>query len=589
MIFHTVRWRITSAILLTVLAAIGLLAAYLSRWTDQYYVSAVRSNLQAESRLVSRLSAPLMSGDPKPIDALAHNAGRDLNCRVTIIGPDGVVLGDSHHNRGTMDLHNSRPEFRSAITNGSGWAIRYSKTLRTRMLYVASRIGSAERPLGVARLSESLAQVDQARARIHHVFFFATLLTFVIVGIVGARVAEKITGPIQDMSVVARRLARGELGSAAEIPSRARGEIEELAATLNVAANELRRMMSELTDEKSKLQTILDKTDDGIMVVDSESRVQMVNPAASRLLGMPRSQIVGKTIIESTLSHDFSSLLDRVLRTSSPASLEIELTQPTQTYMNVYITPIEVSLRTDGAVIVIHDVTSSKRTDAMRRDFVANVSHELRTPLASIRAMAETIVIRGRKDPQSAEDFAKTIVTEADRLTAMSDDLLDLAKIEAGRRVIHAQAFTLSEVSSEIVAEMQPRAEKKGISIHTEIPDGLQVNADRDAVRQILSNLIDNAVKYTKQGEVKVTAEAENGRVAVCVSDTGIGIPVSDLPRIFERFYRVDKARSRESGGTGLGLSIVKHLVEAHGGKVTVKSSPDSGTSFIFTLPQGRG
>lgn len=587
MIFHTVRWKITSAILLTVLAAIVVLAIYLSSWAGRYYIAVVRSHLEADSRMIGRLAAPLMASDTGSMSTLVRNAGKDLGCRITIAGRNGVVLGDSHHDRASMDRHDNRPEIRQALAEGTGWSVRYSKTLRTRMLYVATRIGPENNPLGVARLSESLAQVDAARSRIHYVFFIATLVTFLVVGTVGARIAEKITGPIQDMSAVARRIAKGELGHGVKVPEQTQGEIEDLAVTLNVAATEIRRMMDELTTEKGKLQTILDKTDDGIMVVDREANVQMANPAAARFLGVESRQIVGRTVIEGTLNHDLASLADRVLRTATPASLEIELTGPQEVFVNAYVAPLEDSpTRCAGAVVVMHDMTAAKRIDSMRRDFVANVSHEFRTPLASIKAMAETILLRGKKDPEAAQDFASTIVTEADRLTAISDDLLDLAKIEAGRRVMRTEEFALTEAASRIVAELLSKAERKRITISLEVSEGLFVRADRDAVCQILSNLVDNAVKYTpKGGKVTVAASAENGRVAISVKDSGIGIPAGDLPRIFERFYRVDKGRSRESGGTGLGLSIVRHLVEAHGGKIIVESSPGTGSTFTFTLP----
>jgi two-component system phosphate regulon sensor histidine kinase PhoR len=345
-------------------------------------------------------------------------------------------------------------------------------------------------------------------------------------------------------------------------------------------------MMGELVGEKTTLQTILNKTDDGLIVVDHEARVRLVNPAAARLLGSIGAQFRGKSVIETTLSHDISELVDRVLRTNTPASLEVQLATPSQTYLNVYVTPLERSDGPSGAVVVMHDLTAAKNMDSVRRDFVANVSHELRTPLASIRAMAETIVLRSAKDPKIAGDFAQKIVHEADRLTALSEDLLDLAKIESGSRAAGTERFPLAEVVDQVMAQLLPRADYRCIDLTANVPVDIIVEADRDAVYQILSNLIDNAVKYTPhEGTVVVSAEMENSHALVKVTDTGVGIPTADLRRIFERFYRVDKARSRESGGTGLGLSIVKHLVEAHGGKVTVESTPGQGSTFAFTLP----
>lgn len=343
------------------------------------------------------------------------------------------------------------------------------------------------------------------------------------------------------------------------------------------------RVIDALNAEKDRIRMILDKTDDGLMVVDGDARVQMSNLAASGLLGIEPEDIRGKTIIESTLNHDFSELVGRVLKTGTPGSLEIRLAAPKDAYINVYAAPLE---RPAGALIAMHDLTAAMRIDAVRRDFVANVSHEFRNPLASIKAMAETIAVRGQGDPNAAADFAKKIVAEADRLAALSDDLLDLAKIEAGRRPVRMEDFPLSETVARIVGDFGAKAEYKTITLVAEVPEGIRVSADRDAVHQILANLTDNAVRYTRPGgEVSISAANDGDRVSVRVSDTGIGIPDEELPRIFERFYRVDKARSRESGGTGLGLSIVKHLVEAHAGRIEVRSTLGEGSTFVFTLP----
>lgn len=588
-IFHSIRWKLTASLLLLMFGAISLLGLFLSEWARGYYIDALKVDLGNESRLVGSTSAPLIASNPLAINSLVKKSSQNLDCRVTVIRSDGKVLGDSHHDIAAMENHLNRPEVKSALTTGSGWAIRSSKTLHTNMLYVATRIGDAKNPIGVSRVAQSLAEVDAARGQIHLVFLIATLIAMLVAGVAGVSIAGNISRPIMSMTAVAKQLAKGDLGRRMHVRPEPRDEIDELADTLNTMASELRHMMDELAGEKTKLQTILDKTDDGLMVTDHNARVLMANPTASRLLGMDLFSIVGRTVIESTLSHDLSEMVGRVLRTGTPASLEIELGSPTQAHLNVYVTPLERSDGPSGAVIVMHDLTEFKRTDSVRRDFVANVSHELRTPMASIKAMAETIALRGRKDPDAAEDFARKIMSESDRLTALSDDLLDLAKIEVGRRPIKAETFPLLDVASQIESDCRIKAESKNIRLSVEIDKDLNVNADRDAVRQILLNLVDNAVKYTLTGGlVRISAERELDRVVLIVSDTGVGIPEADLPRIFERFYRVDKARARSGasvGGTGLGLSIVKHLVEAHGGKVNVQSELSKGTTFTFSLP----
>ena len=328
-------------------------------------------------------------------------------------------------------------------------------------------------------------------------------------------------------------------------------------------------IMDELQAEKDRIRLIVDKTDDGLMVVDEHGRVQMINTAGDRLLGQ-----------EPLHNHELSELVRKVLSTGTRASLQIELDTPKTVPLDVYVTPLS-----DGALVVMHDLTEIMKTDSVRRDFVANVSHELRTPLASIKAMAETIVLRGRKHPEAAEEFGRKIMDEADRLTAISDDLLDLARIEANRP-LRMEEFALLEVVQSAVSDLQPKAVNKAIEVSMNVPNDLLVTADRDAIYQILVNLVDNAIRYTRPGgSATILAEGNEAGVSISVADTGIGIPEDEQARVFERFYRVDKGRSRESGGTGLGLSIVKHLVEAQGGKITVESTVGEGSRFDIRIP----
>ncbi len=590
---RSIRWRIAFAYLL-VLVSIAALGIYLSQWTDNCYVSSLRGALLTECRFVAKLALPLMTSGPEAVDPLAGEAGGQLGRRVTIIGADGRVLGDSEYDYSDMELHNDRPEVRQALASGSGWTIRYSETLHIRMLYVAARIGDAAHPLGVARLAEDLSLVEEARGIIHRVFFVAALLVSLIAVLAWVMISFNVSRPISAMSIAARRFAQGDLDLRLDAPAEPGNEIEELAVTLNQMAAELRRAMDELAADKAKLQTILDKADDGIAVVDSNARVQMLNPAASGLLGADIMQVQGRTVIEATLSRDISELVSRVLRTGTPASLEVQLQTSEQPYTNVFVAPLEKPDGPPGALIVMHDLTAVRRIDSVRRDFVANVSHELRTPLASIKAMAETIVLRGEKDDKLAGELAEKIVTEADRLTAISEDLLDLATIESGWRPVRRDEFRISAVVENVLSELMPKAEQMSQELSSNVPDDLVMRGDQDAVQQILINLVDNAIvhgvggqaqTHAHNGRVTISAYVESGRLSLQVADTGIGIAPDELPRIFERFYRVDKARSRQSGGTGLGLSIVKHLSEMMDGTVCVSSETGKGSTFTVTLP----
>ena len=566
------------------LATIALLGFYLSHWMDNYYISVISGDLAREARRLATEAGPSMGVDSDRLHELASVAARDLDRRVTFIRADGLVLADSAHEPETMENHRDRPEVVEAMANGTGQAIRLSATLRTRLLYTAVRIGPADKPLGVARLAQGLEQVDAARGRIHQAFLIAGLITFLLAAYVGLRVAGSISDPIRRMGDAARRYAKGDLSSHLEIDSNAKDEVGQLADTMSVMAGELQETMAALRSEKMKLQAILERTDDGLLVVNGHSRIEMANPAAFARLGAPESRVLGATVIECTLSNDLAELVEQVLRDGTPLSKEVLLSQNEGAYLKVYAAPLAGS----GAVVVLHDLTAARRIDEMRRDFVANVSHELRTPLASIRSMAETIRHHGAKDPEMVGKFSDRVITEADRLTAVSEDLLDLARIEAGRRTIERVQIPIAPLVEDVVAGFGSKATRKGVRLSTECAPEVSGLVDPGAFRQVIANLVDNAVNYTAPGGfVKVAMRAGDGELEVAIEDSGIGIPKEDQPRIFERFYRVDKARSRESGGTGLGLAIAKHLVEAHGGRLSVVSEPGVGSTFTVTIPLG--
>jgi two-component system phosphate regulon sensor histidine kinase PhoR len=385
----------------------------------------------------------------------------------------------------------------------------------------------------------------------------------------------------------ARKIARGDFGLRINVPADAKDEVVELELTLNSLGAELKKTVRQLREDKRKMEAVFKRTDNGLIIIDKSGYIDTINPAAMEMLAIAGDDAIGRTVIEATLNHEFTQLVERVLKTQIPAVLEITFDRQSEKHIQCYLAPLGKGDDADGALAVMHDVTATRQVDSMRRDFVANVSHELRTPLASIRVMAETISLRGKDNPDVAKGFAESIINEIDRLVRLADDLLDLTKTEAGQKQLRKEDLVLAEVAADAVAKIEPIASRKGVSLELNIPTDMIAHADKDAIWQILVNLIDNAVAYTpSEGTVTVSAARQNGKIiAISVADTGIGIPPADISRVFERFYRVDKARSRASGGTGLGLSIVKHLVEAHGGKVSVTSEVGKGSNFIFTIP----
>jgi two-component system phosphate regulon sensor histidine kinase PhoR len=346
---------------------------------------------------------------------------------------------------------------------------------------------------------------------------------------------------------------------------------------------------------------MLTRMADGIIVTDVSGRIVLFNPAAERIFGIPAARAVDRTITDVFMDYDFSAMLTRAFGQGVSQTGEVKVERPQERLLDVFVTLVETEGGDGhGAVIVLHDLTEIRRLENIRRDFVANVSHELRTPVASIRAMAEALLMGAKDDPETLEQFLETMLKETERLSTLLDDLLELARIESGRRELRKVDLNARQLVETVLRKLRPQAERKQLCVSVDVPADLTLRADPDAMQQVLVNLLDNAIKYTPEGG-KVGVECRVSSVEVMtdepppvtrhpspvtliVRDTGVGIPREHLPRIFERFYRVDKARSREMGGTGLGLSIVKHLVELQGGRVTVESAVGKGSVFTVTL-----
>ncbi|MDE2512303.1 MAG: PAS domain-containing protein [Elusimicrobia bacterium] len=379
---------------------------------------------------------------------------------------------------------------------------------------------------------------------------------------------------------VLRRLSEGDYSARAP-----RGD-GGLGTGVNVLAERIGAAVAELSRDKSQLVAVLDQMTEAVVAVDASGVVLFVNPALSRLLSVDAAAARGRSYLESLRHKGVSEMIAGVLRERRVLAQEIRLFAREELVFDAHAAPLLQGERLAGALVVLHDISRLRRLEQVRRDFVANVGHELRTPLSSIKGFAETLREGALHDPVHAAEFLRTIEEHADRMSKLVDDLLDLSAIESGHRLPRFEAVDLASLCADVARQLHPRAEQAGVGLAVLPWDALpRVRADRDQLRQILVNLMDNAIKYNeRQGLVEVSAEPWKDGVRVSVRDTGLGIPDADLPRVFERFYRVDKARSRDAGGTGLGLSIVKHLVEAHGGEISVESRQPGGSCFRFTL-----
>ena len=583
----SITWKLVLSYLLVVLVAVGSLGLYLGHEADRDYVSALEDGLAAQAALISDELGPALT-DPAHTAAsrsTAARAAKSGGARVTLIAANGTVLADSEHDPATMENHASRPEVRDALTRGRGSSIRHSATLGLDMLYVAV----AERRAGVAtrvvRVALPLRAVAAAERRIWVRLAIAAVAAAVLSLLISLAFSKRSLAAIRRLSQAASRLAAGDLD--ARVSSRGTDEIASLASTFNDMANQIRLMVRELREEKQKVETIFARMGEAIVVTDPAGRINLCNPAFERVFGVPCEQAHGLTVADATKSNPLDQAFRAALE-GAQQTAEVRVLFPAQRILEATVTGITDG-QTLGAVGILHDVTQLRRLEAVRREFVVNASHELQTPITAIRAMTETLLAGGRDDPAVTERFLQDLERQANRLGALVRDLLDLASVEAGVHSHGSGMVAVSEVASNVAEQLRSLAEQRQVAVELDVPADVTVGCDWASLSRILSNLLDNAIKYTEAGgRAGVTASRADDVVSVTVWDTGIGIPSTDLERVFERFYRVDKGRSRALGGTGLGLSIVKHLADTLGGRVSVESELGKGSRFTVVLPAPR-
>jgi two-component system phosphate regulon sensor histidine kinase PhoR len=588
------RQRLALTYLLIAVVSLSVIAVYMTRATRGYLLAHVDDELRANAELAAEAFRPsLLESASRQrdalsgIDRLADSIGRRTGLRMTVIAPDGAVLGDSQADPASMENHGRRPEILEAARSGLGLATRGSNSLGVQQRYIAIPINTADGELlGYVRVAMSLSQVEASSAAVRR-FALSAAAVAVIAGLaLSLWLSASIGRPLNDLATAAREIARGRFGR--RLPEKGAVELRELAASFNFMADELERNTGELVDRKNRMETILLAMTDGVVAVDSSHRVILVNRAACEILGIPERSAVGRHVLEASRNRDLAEALEAGAAGQHDVR-EIRLASPGPRCVRVHAAPIrQASSAHGGAVAVLQDISDLRRLERVRRDFVSNVSHELRTPITSIKGSVDTLLDGAMDDPEALPRFLGIIAQETDRLARIVADLLELSRLESSGEVPSATPVSLRAAVDAAVQVVACRADAKGIHVSLGIPEDLpELAADESLVCQVLINLLDNAVNYTPDGgEISVNASCETReRVRVDVSDTGLGIAPEHLPRVFERFYRVDKARSRQAGGTGLGLAIVKHIVERYGGCVSVESRLGEGSTFSFVLP----
>ncbi len=443
--------------------------------------------------------------------------------------------------------------------------------------------------IGLYAIHAPIEMVDVA-AWVRRAVTVAALMAIGVALAVGFLISRRVTRPVTAIQTIAQRMAEGNFEQRVQVMGS--DEIAKLGRTLNRMAGRLKEKIEDLEGERAKVAAILDSMVEGVIAIDHRGRILLMNPGARAIFGLHREQVEGRTFLEVVRHKELLDLIEacQAVGVGEHCRREVELGPPVARTLEAHATSVAFAAERRGILLVLYDITELRRLERVRREFVANVSHELRTPLTSIRGYLETLRDGAMEEPANARRFLEVAHAHAERLSRLVDDLLQLSDIETGRLVPKPAPIVLHEVATDVSAIFESQAVQKNLAFLNRVPPDLAVQADRDRLTQILVNLVDNAVKYTPEGgQVVVRAGRAGDLVEVSVQDTGSGIPSIDLPRITERFYRVDKARSRELGGTGLGLAIVKHLVQAHGGELWIESELGKGTTVRFTLPAAPG
>ncbi len=587
----TLKGRLLGICALTLLGALSVSGVLVSMELAE------RAERRAVSDLHSRLSVVTLWADAAPIrdpaawDALAHALAERAKARVSFIADDGRLLGDSTFDPeelASAENQRTRPEVHAALRGEWRSVIRRADESSEKLRYVAAPLRADGRVVAVARLAAPVAETEELKS-LRNTLIFSAALALLFGLAVAWGLLRAVFRPARQLTEVASRMAEGDLSARARVEGVL--EYEELGAALEQLGQGHSRTLEALRQERDRLRGILSSMDEGVLFLDEDRRIALINPKLREML-LIQGDVRSRTVLEAIRHADLDELIDEAFDDEGGGG-------PIQGEIHVSgIMPRQVLVRAQrlegpevGLVAIFVDVTETRRLENLRREFVANVSHELRTPVTSVCSASETLAILLEDDEEPKRKFLDIISRNAARMKALVEDLLDLSRIESRQFSLTLEIVEVSEIVESVLRLHAGSAEKRRVEVVSRVEKAFpSVRIDRKALEHVLSNLVDNAVKYAGEGRhVEVSAERDAGFARISVKDDGPGIEERHLPRLFERFYRVDAGRSRAVGGTGLGLSIVKNLVESMSGSVSVKSAVGSGTTFIVRVPLARG
>ncbi|MFH1477438.1 MAG: ATP-binding protein [Verrucomicrobiota bacterium] len=583
-----IMWRIYVAFLISAMMAFAAMAWYAAHSLTMFHQDQVAAELLMQAQIVAREAAAILPEQENgTVDRLCKELGRLMTTRITIILPDGRVIGDAEDNPAGMENHRNRPEINAALKGETGQAVRFSDTRRQTLMYLAIPIRQGNTLLAVARVSLPIAVIDWSLHAVVRNIILGWLIVAILFAVVAWFLSRRISRPLEDMRRVAERIARGDLEARVERPDSE--ELGNLARTLNQMAEQLGERLSTITRQRNEQEAVFASMVEGVMAVDRNERILHLNQAAVRLLDLAPEHARGRSIQEAVRNPDLQAFIGTTLTGTGPAEGEIIIYGNAERFLQLHGTVLtDIAGHNIGALIVLNDITRLKRLETVRRDFVANVSHELKTPITALKGCVETLSDTRPMDSVENARFLAMMTRQVERMEALVEDLLSLARIEfdAERKRVALDPGAVGDVLQRSAQLFAVAAAAKSISLAVECPAEITAPIHAALLEQAVGNLLDNAIKFSANGtRILVSGRLTGNDVEIQVTDQGPGIEKKHLPRLFERFYRVDQARSRTLGGTGLGLAIVKHIALAHRGTVTVASEPGQGSTFTIRIP----
>jgi two-component system sensor histidine kinase VicK len=590
-LLKSIQWKLVLMYLLVILVAMQVIGFYFIQRVNAHFLNSFQEKVSGQLLVLADVLPPYLKGKEDKTnlqneigflaDSFANAAGAEIN----IINNQQILIATSG-NKNDLEKKSLQPEVTRALLGNEAETIKVDPKDEQRYLYLAIPVQQGNQVLGAVYCVAPLSSVYQTIHDITVIFYTGTGIAVLLTAGLIVLLSRTITNPIVEITKKAAAMARGDFDQ--EVTVRSDDEIGQLAEMFNTLRVRLREALTENKQEKDKLEAILQHMGDGVLAIDSQGQIILANPAAAKMLSVENVEGLLERPLDSAIIFGEEGNTELLLSAVSEFTLE----GPSGRIVQAYSVPFRgAGVEDRGAVVVLRDVTEEENEDRARRDFVANVSHEVRTPLTTIKSYIEALEDGAIESPEHARRFLSVIHGETDRMVRLVNDLLQLSRLDSNRETLRTAPHNLRELVQKACFRFTMHLQRQEVSLSFEVPANLTVNVDADKLDQVFDNLISNAIKYTPAGgRVRIKAHRPSGKsVLVQVIDTGMGIPKHDLPQIFDRFYRVDKARSRAMGGTGLGLSIAKQIVEMHGGQIQIESEEGQGTTVSFTLPAATG